>query len=199
LPLTAEADPTVHANHADSTAPRVERLFLGLWPPAEVRAQIVSISRVLSLEGGRLIVPNNLHMTLAFLGDCDATRRECIELAAASVTAPVLRLNMAAIQWRRRTGIVWLTASEVPEPLAQLVASLNCALVPCGHAPDSRPFRAHITVARNVRRLRGEPCVTSIEWYVRDYCLVSSTLTPRGSDYAVVKRWLLRERNDDGD
>jgi len=189
----------VHANHSDSTTPRAERLFLGLWPPAAVRAQIASISQGLSLEGGRLIVPINLHMTLAFLGDCDATRRECIELAAASVTAPVFRLNLAAIQWRRRTGIVWLTASKVPEPLAQLIASLSCALVPCGHAPDSRPFRAHVTVARNVRRLRGGPRVASIEWYVRDYCLVSSTLTPHGSDYAVVKRWLLRERNVAGD
>ncbi len=189
----------MHTNHAESTPPRTERLFLGLWPPAAVRAQIASISRDLSLEGGRLIVPVNLHMTLAFLGDCDATRRECIELAAASVAAPVFRLNLAAIQWRRRTGIVWLTASDVPEPLAQLVGSLNCALVPCGHAPDSRPFRAHVTVARNVRRLRGEPCVASIEWYVRDYCLVSSTLTPRGSDYAVVKRWPLGERNVAGD
>lgn len=184
----------MYANHADST-PRAERLFLGLWPPAEVRAQIASISRDLPLDGGRLIVPINLHMTLAFLGDCDAIRRECIELAAASVTAPVFRLNLAAIQWRRRTGIVWLTASEVPEPLAQLVASLNGALAPCGYALDSRSFRAHVTVARSVRRLRGGSRVVSIEWYVRDYCLVSSTLTPRGSDYAVIKRWPLRERN----
>jgi 2'-5' RNA ligase len=178
---------------------RGERLFLGLWPPAEVRAQIASISQELPLEGGRLIVPINLHMTLAFLGDCDATRRECIELAAASVAAPAFRLNLVAIQWRRRTGIVWLTASEVPEPLTQLVASLNCALAPCGYAPDSRPFRAHVTVARNVRRLRGGQRIASIEWYVRDYCLVSSTLTPRGSDYAVVTRWPLRERNGAGD
>ena len=176
----------------------LERLFLGLWPPVELGAQIASMSRGLALESGRLIAPTNLHMTLAFLGDCDAARRACVENAAASGTVPAFKLHLVAIQWRRRTGIVWLAAPEVPEPLTQLMASLNRALASCGYAPDARPFRAHVSVARHVRRLRGKPTIAPIEWCVRDYCLTSSTSTPRGSDYTVVKRWPLGERSGAG-
>lgn len=130
-------------------------------------------------------------MTLAFLGDCDTARRTCVENAAASSTVPAFSFRLVAIQWRRRTGIVWLTASEIPEPLRQLTASLDRALVSCGYVPDARPFRAHVTVARHVRRLRGKPEMVPIEWCVRDFCLVLSTSTPRGSVYTVVKRWPL--------
>jgi len=171
---------------------RAERLFLGLWPPPPLQAQIASIVEQLTLEGGRWIAPANLHMTLAFLGDCDPARRACVEQAAASAAAAAFDLRLVAIQWRRRTGIVWLAALEVPEPLIQLIGSLNSALVPCGHVPGSRPFRAHVTLARHIRRLRGETAIAAIDWRVQDFCLVSSVLTSRGSDYTVLRRWPLR-------
>ena len=170
----------------------VERLFLALWPPADVRDEMASIVQQLSPEGGRLIAPANLHMTLAFLGDCDAARRACIENAAESAAAPAFNVRLVEAQWRRRGGMVWLAAPDVPKSLTSLVVSLNRALVACGHMPDSRPFRAHVTVARNVRHLRRQAAGVLVEWPVREYCLAASMLTSRGSNYTVVRRWPLR-------
>jgi len=168
-----------------------ERLFLALWPPPQAQSEIASIARQLAIEGGRLIAPEHLHVTLVFLGACDLARRECVEQAAASVSVSAFELHLTAVQWRRRSGIVWLTTTEVPRPLTQLVESLNGALEACGFASASRPYRTHLTIARNVSRFRGGREITAIAWRAREYCLVVSSPTSRGSQYAVVNRWPL--------
>jgi 2'-5' RNA ligase len=93
---------------------------------------------------------------------------------------------------------VWLTTPKTPEPLVRLAAFLNGALESCGHEPDPRAFRPHVTIARDVRRFRGTPAIAAIDWRVRDYCLVESILTARGSDYAVRRRWPLRREVQTG-
>lgn len=178
---------------------RHERLFIALWPDAVVRCKIAEAIADLGVTG-RVAAAANLHVTLVFLGACGRARRDCVERAGESVTAPAFEISLTQLQWRRRGGIVWLAAPDVPAPLAQLVDSLNAALEPCGHAPEPRSFRPHVTLARDVRRFAGAQTVAPIVWRVGDYCLVSSTLGPQGSRYSVERRWPLAggERDEQG-
>jgi 2'-5' RNA ligase len=168
-----------------------DRLFLALWPNAEVRSQMAAAARGLGLDSGRLIAPSNLHVTLVFLGACDAARRECVERAVASTSADSFALNFVRAEWRRKGGIVWLATPEVPAALAKLAVSLNQQLQSCGHVPEQRTYRPHVTLARNVRRFARDEAITPVRWPVREFCLVSSTLTPSGSAYSIVKSWSL--------
>lgn len=168
------------------------RLFLALWPDEEVRSEISAAMADLEVSG-RVTAADKLHVTLVFLGACDRARRDCVERAGGSVTVPAFELSLTRVQWRRRGGIVWLAAPDVPAPLAQLVASLNVALEPCGHTAEPRAFRPHVTVARDVRRFARAQTIVPIVWRVGYYCLVSSTSGPQGSRYSVERRWPLAE------
>lgn len=168
-----------------------ERLFLALWPDSSARAALDSVSRGLALQGGRIIPAHSLHVTLVFLGGVDAVRRGCIEQAVASVRAEPFEFELTAVEWRRKTGIVWATAPEVPAPLLDLVASLQSALTPCQHSPEPRAHRLHVTLARDVRMAPRRQVIAPIAWRAAELCLVSSTLTPTGSDYTVARRWPL--------
>lgn len=167
-----------------------ERLFIALWPDAVVRSQIVKAVAALAPKG-RLTAAANLHVTLVFLGACDRARRACVERAAGSPMAPAFELSLARAQWRRRGGMVWLAAPELPAPLERLVTSLNAVLEPCGHKAEPRAFHPHVTVARDVRRFARERTVAPIRWHVGDYCLVSSTPGAQGSRYTVERCWPL--------
>jgi 2'-5' RNA ligase len=168
-----------------------ERLFVALWPDDGVRAQLTQVCSRFALEGGRVIASLNLHVTLVFLGNADAERRGCIEQALGSVAAGAFDIAFTHAEWRRRTGIVWLAMDEAPAPLLALVADLRTALAACGHAPESRPYRLHLTLARDVARAPHREAIAPIRWRADTMALVSSRLTAMGSEYSVVTRWPL--------
>lgn len=168
-----------------SESSSTERLFFALWPDEAVRARLAPL---VAAYDGRHVRPENLHLTLAFLGATDAARRICYERAADRVVVVPFDLVFTKVQWQRRRGIVWAAAPEIPVELAALVSSLNASLGECGYAPETRPFRAHVTLARKVRRGRpvmGDP----IRWRVERFCLVSSQLSAGGSRYTIERCW----------
>lgn len=162
-----------------------ERLFFALWPDDAVRARLAPLAAAC---GGRRVPGDSLHLTLAFLGPTDAARRDCCERAAAAVPFVPFELVLSEVQWQRRRGIVWAVAAEVPAELAALVAALNEGLRGCGYAPEARAFRAHVTLARKVRRARPGS-LDPVRWAVDRFWLVSSQLAPGGSRYTLERCW----------
>jgi RNA 2',3'-cyclic 3'-phosphodiesterase len=170
-----------------------ERLFLALWPDDSARAALDKVARGLALKDARVIPAHNLHVTVIFLGSVDAARRACIEQAIASVRAQPFEFELTAVEWRRKTGIVWATAPEVPAPLLDLVVSLQSALTACQHTSEPRRYRLHVTLARDVQMAPRRQAIAPIVWRAAEFCLVASTLTPTGSDYTVARRWPLHQ------
>lgn len=162
-----------------------QRLFFALWPDEDVRARLAPL---VDAYDGRPVSRENLHLTLVFLGEVDADARACCERAAGEVAFAPFELVITDVQWQRRRGIVWAAAAEVPSELARLVSGLSERLADCGQVPESRRFRAHVTLARHVRR--GRPVrIAPIRWPVDRFCLVSSRLSPGGSRYTVERCW----------
>src|SRR5258706_15166310 len=113
-----------------------ERLFVALWPDDGVRAQLTQVRAHLALEGGHVVASRYLHVTLAFLGNVDAERRSCVEQALGSVVGSAFNFTFTHVEWRRRTGIVWLAADEGPAPLLAPAANLQTPLAARGHPPE---------------------------------------------------------------
>ena len=102
----------------------------------------------------------------------------------------------------RRSGIVWVGSSRVPDALLALVRDCRLGLARCGYEPETRPFKVHVTVARNTRghrhAARGRaPAADAprgalpFEWPVDHFCLVQSQLLADGARYEFLKRWPL--------
>ena len=164
------------------------RLFLALWPDVGLRAQLAALSG--TLTGGRKVHPDNLHLTLIFLGATDNERLLCYEQALRELAVPPLILRLDRLASLSRSGILWLGASRVPPELSNLVQDLNSRLQSCGFSPERRPFQAHITLARD---FTGPAPPAELErplvWRTEQVVLAESLQTERGVSYALLARW----------
>ena len=169
--------------------PRPLRLFFALWPDAATRAALerwsVAIHRV---AGGRATRPDSIHMTLAFLGDCDPDRLDGLKAAAAGVRTEPFELVLDEAGFWKHNRIAWTGATQTPEALATLVDDLRSGLVAAGFAFDPKPFVPHVTLVRKARPAFAMPALEPIRWRVTGFVLVRSVMRPAGSDYLVESR-----------
>ena len=152
-----------------------------------MRAAFAELAR--AAGRGRLVTPENLHLTLAFLGFVGDDRIACVEDAGARVHGRAFSLSFTSTGYFARPRVLWSGCQEVPEALRGLVAELWAALGECGIEPEHREFRAHVTLARKV----GKGVVTGVHspvvWPVRSFCLIESRTLPEGARYEVRARW----------
>jgi len=168
-----------------------QRLFFALWPSLELSRELYSAAgRV--LEGdGRRVPPENIHLTLAFLGSVNASFRQCAEQVAAAIRTGSFTLTLEQIGCWPKPGIVWVGPRDTPEPLSRLVQELNAGLVACGYVPEERSYAAHLTVARKSRRCNEKFPIDPLTWEVRRFCLVQSYTHAEGARYEIVRSWEL--------
>lgn len=176
----------------DAAEPQARRLFLACWPDGSVRAQLARLLPARGRDVGKPTDQQNLHLTLVFLGSVDGERLACLEEMAGGVAARACSLHLDAIGFWKRSQILWVGTSRVPQSLAGLVSALNGGIKRCGFAPETRPFKVHVTLARKVRRAPVQPVTADIDWPIRSFELVESQLTAAGARYTVMRSWSLR-------
>ncbi|HYX62820.1 MAG TPA: RNA 2',3'-cyclic phosphodiesterase [Burkholderiales bacterium] len=166
------------------------RLFFASWPPRETaRALGRWASEVGSESGGKLTVVENIHLTLAFLGEADPAKAIA---AARAVKARRHELPIDAARYVKRNEMVWVGPAEVSPALASLAADLRNQLVREQFALEERPFAAHVTLIRKAKRPRSMPPLPAVSWPVDEFLLVSSKTSPNGSAYTPLERFALR-------
>jgi 2'-5' RNA ligase len=115
------------------------------------------------------------------------------------VRAAPFTLQFEALEYWLKPGILCATASETAATApAQLLAErLTAATTAAGFAPDAKPFRPHLTLARKLTAARAAEC----EWplalepplamYCGRFVLMQSQRDESGSVYTVVGEWPL--------
>jgi 2'-5' RNA ligase len=149
------------------------------------------LARRVPRRRGRPVPPENLHVTLAFIGPVDEETACCLREAAARVPVVPFDLVLDTVGGFRRARVVWLGVSRVPEALRRLVTGLNEALAVCGYEPDPRPYTPHVTLFRHAEPGgdEGRQLPRPIVWPIREFVLVESATTPRGAVYRVLQRF----------
>jgi 2'-5' RNA ligase len=139
---------------------------------------------------------HNFHFTLAFLGNIPASRtHELGEIGARAArnTRGPLAITLDAIDYWRKPQILCATSTTVPIAAAALADDLKRALTENGFTPDLKPFRAHATLARKVRRVTRDREVPPVHWSFNDFRLVESRTAPTGSLYSSREIFVLDE------
>ncbi|HTW76075.1 MAG TPA: RNA 2',3'-cyclic phosphodiesterase [Steroidobacteraceae bacterium] len=126
------------------------RLFFALWADEACRARLEQAAAGLRAAlPGRWLDPQDWHVTLCFLGAVPerllAPLREQAERIEARAFS--LRLERAAY-WREARLLAALAAA--PPAALQLAAALRGLARSLGLAPDDKPLRPHVTLARGV-------------------------------------------------
>jgi 2'-5' RNA ligase len=166
------------------------RLFFALWPDDEVRAQLARWSRELhALCGGRPTLPENLHVTLAFLGGVEEARVAEVERAAGEVAPRAIPLVLDQPGYWKQNRIAWAGASVVPPELEALVSELRGALAKSHIRFDAKSFVSHVTLLRDAREPPTMPPLVPIEWRLDGFALVQSVTRPQGSRYEIRRFW----------
>lgn len=105
-----------------------QRLFFAIDLPAEIREQIIRWRAThFPPEAGRPVAADNLHLTLAFLGEVSAEKEKALSLAG-RIRQPGFTLTLDdAGQWLR-SRVVWLGMRQPPRGLIQLANMLRSGL-----------------------------------------------------------------------
>lgn len=180
-----------HENES-SSGPGTQRLFFALWPPIELSRELYQLAgSVLHGGSGRRVVPENIHLTLAFLGSVNASFRECAEQAAAAIRAASFTLMLEQLGYWPKAGILWAGPRQTPPPLLQLVQELNAGLAVSGYEAETRPYAAHLTLARKARPSQAIPSMEPRAWEINRFHLVQSRTHADGARYEILRSWPL--------
>ena len=163
------------------------RLFFAVWPPAAAAHTLAGWSEAAAhATGGRRTAEGNIHLTLAFLGKADPAKAVA---AARRVKAQAHRLPIEEARYLNR--MVWVAPKETPPGLAALHEKLAMELYREEFILERRPFAAHVTLIRDARRAQLPP-LPPVEWPVREFLLIRSSLSSRGATYEPLGRFILQ-------
>jgi 2'-5' RNA ligase len=121
------------------------RLFVALDLPRVVTKRLAK-SQPLPLPGIRLIPPEQMHVTLHFIGE---TGTKPVADALEAIEHPAFNVTVAKIgQFRTNGGaILWAGVNRNPE-LFSLHAMVGRQLASIGLKPEARTYKPHVTLAR---------------------------------------------------
>jgi RNA 2',3'-cyclic 3'-phosphodiesterase len=170
----------------------VKRLFFALWPDAATRSRAHALAQSLAAYGTP-VAADNLHVTLAFLGQVAASAEQTLCERAATLAAGPLALEFGQLRYWQKPQILCLTAAQWPSGLDALAAQLRDAAGANGIAIDPRPYWPHITLLRKAKSLPPLPAIQPIAWRSDAFCLAQSLSTPQGVVYRVLQTWPLRQ------
>lgn len=176
----------------------MHRLFVGLRPPAPVRAQLLALMG--GIAGARWQKDEQLHITLRFIGEVERPVAEDVALILSQAHAAPIEAAIDGVgqfDSRGRPNAVW--AGVRPHgALAELHKKIDQALVRCGLEPERRAYLPHITLARmNAasgaadRFLESHAGLASAPFTLDHFLLFESHLGREGASYDAVERYPL--------
>jgi len=124
------------------------RLFVGIALPEDLRRRLAGLSA--GVPGARWVAPENLHLTVRFIGEVAETLAEDLDAALARVRAPAFALTfdrIDAFESGRQPRLLWVGVARNPT-LERLHDGVEAAVTGQGLAAESRKYLPHVTLAR---------------------------------------------------
>lgn len=176
------------------------RLFTGIEIPAEQREEIARLKIPLP-GGGRWTEPDDLHLTLRFVGDIEKPQAEefADRLESIDLDAFELRLSGLGVFGGNEPRSIWAGVGE-SAALDALQRANDRAARSAGLPPDGRQFKPHVTLARLkyaspdevARVLQRLGAFRTKPFIVSRFVLFSAKPKTGGGPYAIEEAFNLR-------
>jgi RNA 2',3'-cyclic 3'-phosphodiesterase len=178
------------------------RLFIGIALSPTVIAELATLTARLQskVDSLRWTGPESWHITLQFLGSTSQEKFDCLLARLGELHLPPIPVRIDEVGIFDRAGVFFAGVTLTPE-LVSLKQRITAAIALCGFAPETRPFRPHITLARAKREARGhalrplgariQPRPTFTRFLATEFLLYESELSAAGSRYVIRARFSL--------
>ena len=177
------------------------RLFLAAYPPLGVAQTLLARAAQRTLPEHKVVPPEQVHITLLFLGD---RRAQSVPDIEASIAAACKGIRPCVIRPRRlitlpEKGPARLVASEtdIPPPLLELQKRVSHRLA--DRKRRENPFLPHLTLLRfpgsGIDTRMAEDIATSesdasaFQFELRSVRLMKSTLHPKGPRHELLREF----------
>jgi 2'-5' RNA ligase len=180
------------------------RTFVAVELSDAIRNQAVALQDELARTGAEVkwVEPENLHVTLVFLGEVQdkevpAVCRIANDSLAGMQPFPLTVETLGCFPNPRRPRVIWVGVRQGAQELCRIHDNLETPLLDLGYRREERRYTPHITLGR----VRGERPATQLtaalarhagwkggEMTVREVCVMGSELTPDGPIYTVMGR-----------
>lgn len=165
------------------------RLFVAVDLPENTKEELGRIC--FGLPGAKWVPPDQLHLTLRFIGEVDGGLFREIREDLEHVEARGFPMRLQGLGYfppRQEPRVLWV-GMEKSELLLQLRKRVDRQLAQLGVPPEKRNFSPHITIARLretplvrlTNFLSGNALFSLPEFQVDSFYLYSSILTPKGA------------------
>lgn len=182
------------------------RLFLGLPVPQRVAEALLHHVRGLNFRDSlsksgkastdtspRWTQPENMHLTLVFLGEVAQEKLAAIANELEALAVPDLNLHLSGFGTFPRAGVLFAEA-EPAAALMRLQADVAHRMARIGFTLEDRPYHPHLTLARMRSPIRLKPAQLALPHSVprsfsaNEVILYRSQPTPSGSRYEPLLR-----------
>jgi 2'-5' RNA ligase len=124
------------------------RLFVGIELPPGVTERLHGLRG--GVPGARWVAPENIHLTLRFIGDVEDSVFADVDDALGRVAGPAFDLEInGAGEFSRGRRPVMIWAGIAPNSsLGDLQRRIEASLIKAGFPPEGRRFTPHVSLAR---------------------------------------------------
>lgn len=131
------------------------RLFIAIELPREIKAALAACQQALRQTGAHASwpQPDNLHLTLRFLGEVDAARLPALKQVCADTTRQATSFTLTThglgfFPNAKRPRVVWAGLQADARQLPALQQRLEVGLTELGFPADDKALLPHLTLGR---------------------------------------------------
>lgn len=179
--------------------PEKIRTFIAIELPDYVTHTISTVQKHLKSEKMRIkwVIPENIHLTLRFLGDILLDDLDAVAIALEKSVEHIPRFSLyaggiGAFPGLARPRVIWVGIGGDMDPLRNLYDNLCRNLKTAGIPKEKRKFKGHLTIGRVKGRIDPIKMVEAVReimefktelFPVRQVVLFRSDLKPTGAVY----------------
>lgn len=148
----------------------------------------------------KLVEPENIHITMKFLGDTDEKYIDAIEMSIKESVKdippfPITLKGTGVFPNNNYIKVLWVGIIDTSK-LETIARSIDTSLAPLGFKKEQKGFSAHLTVGRVKTARKKDQLLSVVEQFnteefttqeVRSIVLKKSELTPKGPIYTTLR------------
>jgi len=174
------------------------RCFIALGIPDDIRWYLCSIIARLQTSGAdvKWVGPDNIHLTLKFLGACSPEQVEAVTTQLSGLKGSYRRIEAAldrigVFPDHNRPQVIWAGLALQDQTVRQLQQEIEQRMGSAGFPRETKPFKPHLTLGR-MRSLRKADALTGMMqreplerrgFVINSVSLMKSDLRPAGPFY----------------